>query len=50
MRQGLGSPILEIASNLAKDIDTYDFENKNTDLPTLNKYNFEYFNSKDNWL
>jgi hypothetical protein len=48
MRQGLGSPILEIASNLAKDIDTYDFEDKNTDLPALNKYNFEYFNTKDN--
>ena len=48
MRQGLESPILEIASNLAKDIDSYDFENKNIDLPVLNKYNFEYFNSKDN--
>jgi exodeoxyribonuclease-5 len=48
MRQKEGSPILHIATQIAKSIDNYDFVSKSTPLPNVTDEVFEYFDDQNN--
>jgi exodeoxyribonuclease-5 len=48
MRQKEGSPILHIATQIAKSIDNYDFVSTSTPLPNVTDEVFEYFDDQNN--